>query len=339
MSNWDFPQYDLAELHTHLGASISPTTYWEIAQDIGFVLPEQDYHEFIKYVTISPDNPTRLEEYWDKVYHKLLDHLSSGVRAAEKGVYEIFSGAYRSNNVRLLELRTNPMKHNNEGTIDLDRLIMAMLRGMEKALLAYPKLSGGLIFCLAREFGYATNKIVIEKAIKYRKRGVVGVDVAGPYNEFDAQEYEELFERARTAGLGATIHTGERKVLDDMWEIVEVLKPDRIGHGVYAAYDAKLMKELVRRDIVLEVCPFANLATKTVENVDEIRWILRTFIENDVKFTINTDWAEMIEGNHLHETFDWLLKEKILSEEELRCRNELAFRRSFIKSSGLKAYL
>jgi adenosine deaminase len=124
-----------------------------------------------------------------------------------------------------------------------------------------------------------------------------------------------------------------------MWSVVEILKPDRIGHGVYAAYDPKLMKELVRQDIVLEVCPFANIATKTVENVDEIRWILRTFVENGVKFTINTDWAEMIEHNHLHEVFNWLLKEEILSEEELRHCNELAFKRSFVKSTGLKTYL
>ncbi|MDR0968236.1 MAG: hypothetical protein LBL99_01200 [Holosporaceae bacterium] len=335
----DFPSFELAELHTHLGGSISPATYWEIAQDVGYVLPERDYHKFIKYVTISPKDPAPLDEYFDKVYHRLLDNLSSGIRAAKKGVYEIFSGSYRSNQVRLLELRTNPMKHNNDGTVDMDQLIMSMLRGMEQALLAYPKLSAGLIFCLAREFDIARNAVVVEKAIKYRKRGIVGVDFAGPYRDFDAKEYGKLFAKARENGLGLTMHAGEQKSLDYMWKIVEFFKPDRIGHGIYAAYDAKLMKELVKQDIALEICPLANLATKTVENADEMRWILRTFVENGVKFTINTDWAEMIEGNHLREVFKWLYEEKILSEEELRRCNDLAFKRSFIKSSGLEAYL
>jgi adenosine deaminase len=293
----------------------------------------------VKYITISSENPTPLNEYFDKVYHRLLDNLSSGIRAVKKGAYEIFSGAYRSNKVRLLELRTNPMKHNNDAKVDLDQLIMSMLRGMERALLAYPKLSAGLIFCMGFEFDYARNSIIVEKAIKYRKRGVVGVDLAGPYGNFNAHEYKELIERARSFGLGITIHAGEKRSLDSMWEIVEVLNPDRIGHGVFSALDPKLMKELVRRDIALEVCPFANLATKTVENVDEMRWILRTFVENDVKFTINTDWAEMIEGNHLHETFDWLCREEILNEEELLRCNKLAFERSFIKGPGLGAYL
>jgi adenosine deaminase len=289
---------------------------------------------------ISPQKPMPLDEYFDKIYHKLLDKLSSGTKAVERGVYETFSGAYRTNKIRLLELRTNPMKHNNGAEIDLDQLIMAMLRGMEKALLAYPKLSGGLIFCFGREFGQVKNQIIAKKAIKYRGRGVVGIDVAGPYGTgFSFGEYEELFGEVRRAHLGITAHAGERKDHNDMWEVIEILKPQRIGHGICAAYDVELMRELVKRDIVLEICPFSNLATKAVENVEEMRWILRTFIENDVKFTINTDWPEVIEKNHLYEQFNWLRKEKILSDEELQRCNRLAFERTFVPGRGLDAYL
>jgi adenosine deaminase len=335
-----FPHYHLADLHAHLGTSISPAILWEIAQDMGFVLPRRDYHDFVKYITISPQNPIPLERYFDTIYHKLLDKLSSGTKAVERGVYETFSGAYRANKIRLLELRTNPMKHNYGAEVDLDQLIMAMLRGMEKALLSYPRLSGGLIFCLGREFNYEKNKIIVEKAIKYRTRGVVGIDLAGPYNSnFAIEEYGNLFEMAHGAGLGVTAHSGEQRSPNDMWKIIEILAPKRIGHGIFAAYDAELMKELIRRDIVLEICPLSNLATEAVKNVDEIRHILRTFIANGVKFTINTDWPEVIENNHLCEEFEWLLSEKILNEDELKMCNNLAFERSFVRGCGIDPYL
>ncbi|MDR2737439.1 MAG: hypothetical protein LBB18_00655 [Puniceicoccales bacterium] len=335
-----FPPYQLAELHAHLGTSISPAILWEIAQDMGFVLPRRDYHDFVDYITISTENSIPLNKYFDTIYHKLLDKLSSGTKAVERGVYETFSGAYRSNKIGLLELRTNPMKHNYGAEVDLDQLIMAMLHGMEKALLAYPRLFGGLIFCIGREFDYEKNRVIVEKAIKYHARGVVGIDLAGPYDQkFVVEEYGELFALAREAGLGITAHTGELRSVNDMWEVVEILKPMRIGHGICAINDVKLMEELVARDIVLEICPLSNLATEAVKNVDEVRHILKTFIDNGVKFTINTDWPEVIKKNHLCEQFEWLRRDKILNEDELRRCNALAFERSFIAGCGLDPYL
>jgi adenosine deaminase len=125
----------------------------------------------------------------------------------------------------------------------------------------------------------------------------------------------------------------------DLWEAVETANPDRIGHGIYAAYEPELMKELVKRDIVLEICPLSNLSTKAVENPDEMKWIIRTLLENKVKITINTDWPEVIKGNHLHEQFVWLRDEGMMSEDELKRCNALAFESSFIPGSGLEVYL
>ena len=102
--------YPLAELHAHLGTSINPSVYWQIAHESGFKLPKKDYHEFINYVTLSPAKKMPLKEYFEEIYHPLLDKLSSGTFAVERATYEIMSGAYR-NNITLIELRNNPMKH------------------------------------------------------------------------------------------------------------------------------------------------------------------------------------------------------------------------------------
>src|SRR3989344_7416726 len=145
----NFPSFPLAELHAHLGSSINPFIYWQIAHTQGFKLPKKEYKDFIDYIIVSPEKKTTLNKYLKDIYHPFLDKLSSGTYAVEKATYEILSGAYRSNNITLLEIRNNPMKHNHEGQEDLDHIIMAMLRGMERALLEYEKLSAGLIFCMA----------------------------------------------------------------------------------------------------------------------------------------------------------------------------------------------
>ena len=105
-----------------------------------------------------------LNDYFSKIYHPILDTLSSGTLAVEAAVYNTMSGAYR-NGITLIELRTNPMKHNHNAEVDLDHLIMAMLRGMERALLEHDQLSAGLIFCIGREYDIERNTKIIRKAI------------------------------------------------------------------------------------------------------------------------------------------------------------------------------
>ncbi len=76
--------------------------------------------------------------------------------------------------------------------------------------------------------------------------------------------------------------------------MVELLEPDRIGHGVKAAYDPRAMDMIRDRGIVLEICPTSNLNTRVVSGWDEFRWIFDTFRRNDIRFTINTDGPEML---------------------------------------------
>ncbi len=336
-----FPDFPLAELHAHLGTSISPTILWQIAHESGVKLPKKEFHDFEKYIVLSQDRRMQLETYFRDIYHPVLDRLVSGAHEVERATYHTITGAYHENGITLIELRNNPMKHNHGGDFDLDHIIMAMLRGMERALLECPNLSAGLVFILAREFTPEQNEIVIEKAIKYRNRGVVGVDMAGPHTEgFHFKDYKKMFDKARRAGLKITVHSGEVPNANDMWEALEYIKPARIGHGIRAAYDVPLMNELAKRGTVLEVCPLSNIATKAVKDVDEMRLVLRTFIEHGVRFCINTDWPEMIEGCHLREQYNFLLESGMLSKTELRACNKTAFEASFIpKPGGLAAYL
>ena len=93
---------------------------------------------------------------------------------------------------------------------------------------------------------------------------------------------------------GLTVHTGESGPVEEVARVVELLEPDRIGHGVKAAYDPRAMAMIRDRGIVLEICPTSNLNTRVVSGWDEFRWIFDTFRRNEVRFTISTDGPEML---------------------------------------------
>lgn len=323
---------NLAELHAHIGSAIAPHILWHIANAEGYKLPKREYHEFKDHIVLSHDRKMTLKEYLDDVYHPILDKLSSGTRALETAVYETFSGAYRGG-INVYELRGNPMKHNKEGEVDLDHAILAMLRGMEMALLEYPKLRAGLIFCLDRQFSYEQNEIIVRKAIKYSGRGVVGIDFSN-YNTkgFHYKDYAELVKKARNHGLKITAHTGETEDTNDMWECIEAISPDRIGHGIKSAYDSDVMKEIVKRNITLEVCPLSNIVTKAVKDTKELGHIFNQFTKHNVKFTINTDWPETIQNGHLSKQFRFLHENRLLSYEQIKQSIEWAHEASFVQT-------
>lgn len=335
-------QRELVELHAHLGTSINPAVLWSIAHDQGIRLPTKDYREFNNLVVLSPSRKLTVPHYLETVYHPILDPLSSGTHPVEKAVHETLSGAYRSGNIVIHELRLNPMRHNSGGQQDLDHVIMAALRGMERALLEYPRLQAGLIFCMAREFSVNKNRIIAEKAIKYHKRGVVGIDFSGvSTGEFKLKDYREIIEKCRTVGLGITVHSGEAYEIDtnDMWDALEHINPDRIGHGILAYRDTKLMRELSRKGIVLEVCPLINLVTKAAQDIDELKAIFKAFKKHAVRFTVNTDWPETVENAHLNEQIEFLIKNDILTERDIDDSIETAKSATFTKGAGIEAYL
>src|SRR5438132_13093105 len=89
---------------------------------------------------------------------------------------------------------------------------MAATRGLDLAALEYPQVRAGLILMMDRTFNERQNAIIVEKAIRYAPRGIVGIDIAGPRPGGERYPYRELsplVEEARTAGLGVTIHVGE----------------------------------------------------------------------------------------------------------------------------------
>lgn len=322
------------DLHIHVGASVAPHILWSIAHQQGFKLPVKDYWEFVELITVNPRKVRSLDDYL-KILHEWTEKIQSSPAAIERAVYEIIGKEYRGSRVEQIELRFNPMKRNLGGERDLDHIIHAAVRGMDRACLEY-NVKAGLIFCLAREFPPELNEILLQKAIKYMGRGVVGIDLAGTEThkiELDSSvdKYAAIFATAREAGLGTTIHTGETRATSGEGVIAAVqrLKPDRIGHGIRAAYQEDALKVLADSGTVLEICPTSNLHTRAVRHLEEFRYILGTFAEKGIRFTINTDGTYLCRTN-LKREFGLLEDAEILGSDELEKARALAFEVSFI---------
>jgi adenosine deaminase len=288
----------------------------------GMKLPVRSYFEFVELVTSSPERVKSLEDYL-AILHRWTERIQSGPQSVERAVYEVLAKEHRGSRVSAMELRFNPMKRNQGGEQDLDHIIHAALRGLDRACLEY-RIRGGLIFCLARELPTELNEILVDKAIRYRARGVVGIDLAGTeasrpeLDPASAGRFADMFRRARDAGLGTTVHTGEtpQTNADGLIAAVKLLRPHRIGHGIRAAYSEGAMRLLRDEGIVLEICPTSNLHTRAVRDLDELGFILRTFLDRGVRFTINTDATYML-ATDLRREVELLSTAGILGEGEV----------------------
>src|SRR5690242_12120520 len=327
----------LAELHTHLGASVASDIMWSLAHEQGIALPVKDYWEFDRLVTIADARRVDSLDALNDIYH-WTELIQSSPLAVETSVHAAIGGAYRSQGITTLELRFNPMKRNRGGERDLDHIILAAIRGLDRARLEYPQVEAGLILMMDRTFTARQNEVIVEKAIGWASRGIVGVDIAGPRPggaRYDYRAVQSMVDEARAAGLGVTIHVGEEGGeigREEIGEVLEVLQPDRIGHGILAAGDPDLMRELRDSEVVLEICPTSNLLTKALPDEEAVRDVFRTFIEHGVRFTIATDGPEMMR-THLRDELDLLLRIGALTQDELNEANVRGHEASFVRGA------
>src|SRR6266568_3322989 len=258
---------ELTELHVHLGGAVDPAAMWGIAHAQGIRLPTKDYWEFVDLITVNPKRHKSFEDFLE-LYH-WTELIQSSPIAVEQSVYAVIGGAYRKANITTLELRYNPLKRNRGGEQDLDHIIMASIRGLDRAALEYP-VKAGLIFCLDRTFDLRMNEIVVDKAIQYHKRGVLAIDIAGPHNaDFRYREYAPLFKRAKKAGLGVTVHAGEDedwhsvdevvRDLDELREFIAVFRRHKV-HFSFNTDGPEMLQTTLRDELKLAVR--ANLVSR-----------------------------------------------------------------------------
>lgn len=277
----------MRDKHLHLSGATSPIVLWEIVCESGFKTKARSFWEFEKNLTMNRDEIRNLADYLEILH--VIDKVQSSPRAVEISVYDAYKSAALAGCTRL-ELRFNPTKRSLDGVIDLDKIIIAARSGMERARSNFG-ISGDLILCLGRDCTRAANEAVLQKALQYRGRGVIGIDLAGQ-EKIPLDDYLiEMFLEAKRGGLETTIHTGEILIsttLSEMRTIMTDIKPDRIGHGIQITKFPELLEHYYPQ-LEFEICMTSNVTSKAVYGYTEFVDIFNFFVDNKIQFSINTD--------------------------------------------------
>ncbi len=116
---------------------------------------------------------------------------------------------------------------------------------------------------------------------------------------------------------------------DEVWQVLEYVRPQRIGHGVKAVQDPLLLERLATEGVVLELCPTSNLRTGVVASLEEWRRIFKRLHETGVRYCLNTDGPQMLCTDLARER-QMLLQAGILTPEQLAAADATARAASFI---------
>lgn len=267
-----------AELHLHLEGSstgqVLHTLSRKYATECRDLTPEQiaaqmfRFEDFLGFLDCYRTICAHLREPED--YVLVLDNLADYCR---------------HENIRYAEVITSPAIP-WEGGLDGEAVMVALLDRSAEI-----EAAGGLsirwILDCVRQLGEASARQTAELAAKYRERGIVGIGLGGDENSCGMSEYERVFHWAKANGLYIHVHAGEVGGPDQVWDALRVLGANRIGHGIQAARDPRLMEYLRAHAVALDVCLTSNVKTRAWAPISSHPFGL--LWKRGVPITLNTD--------------------------------------------------
>jgi adenosine deaminase len=266
-----------ALLHDHLDGGLRPETIIEIAQQIGYKkLPTDDPKQLADWFEESC-NSHSLVRYLETFSHTIavMQRKEAIIRVARECSIDL-----ARDGVVYAEVRGAPELFTEQG-LSLDQVVEATLEGYKQGM-AEAAREGNKIRVESLLCGMRQNNRSQEAAaavVKYRNKGVVGFDIAGPEDGFPPTNQLDTFEYLRKENAHFTIHAGEAYGLPSIWEAIQICGAERLGHGVriiddidFSGDKPKLgaLASYVRdRRIPLELCPTSNLQTGAVKTYSD----------------------------------------------------------------------
>lgn len=271
----------MIDLHLHLDGSLSVQDVLTLAQRQNIPLPD-DGEALRKRMTVPPGCKT-LDEYLS-CFDLPLSVLQTA-QALSDSVYSLIQ-RLEQDGLFYAEIRFAPQLHMQKG-MKMEEVCQAAADGLARAARDFQACTAQLIFCCMRGAHNLQNNLeTAELAAAYRDRGVCALDLAGAEGLYPTQDFAEVFSRVRALELPFTIHAGEADGPQSIWAAVR-MGASRIGHGVHAIGDERLLDELIKKEITLECCPTSNVQTAAVPSIEE-HPVLK-LLERGVPVTVNTD--------------------------------------------------
>jgi adenosine deaminase len=311
-----------AEIHVHLEGATTAETYFEIAQRNGIELPAQSLPQWQEFF------------HFESFDHFIDVYVTSTRLLRSADDYELllrrFGAQQAALNVKYTEAFVSCSLI--PANAPADEVLSALSRGIE-AVEREHGVRIALIGDISRERPESRHR-VIDFVIRGHKRGVfVGLGLGGPEIGFPPELFEDVYARARQAGLHVVAHAGETGGAKSVRGALDALLSERVGHGVQSLEDAELLERLRREQTPLEICPQSNYRLGIVKAGEPHP--IRALFDAGVRCTINSDDPAMFETDLNREYLT--LAEQGFSEEELRQLSLATLQSTFLSDADKRA--
>ena len=313
-----------AELHMHIEGSLEPELMFALAARNGMSVPYEDVASLRRAYVFN-----NLQEFLD-IYH-----AGTLVLRVEQDFYDM-AWAYlqraAADQVLHTEIFFDTQTHTGHG-LSADVVINGLHRACVDAQTQLG-ISATLILCFLRHLSEAEAFEALEQALPLRDK-LVGVGLASSEQGHPPEKFARVFAKARALGLRLVAHAGEEGPPAYIWSALDVLKVERIDHGVQALRDPALVARLVQERIPLTVCPLSNLKLKVFPTLAQHN--LGRMLEAGLVATVNSDDPAYF-GGYINENFTQTFAALGLTSQQAYQLAHNSFAASFIDVSARQAF-
>lgn len=314
-----------AELHIHIEGSLEPELIFALAQRNGVALPYASVEELRSAYAF-----TNLQSFLDIYY------AGASVLLKEQDFYDM-TRAYllraAQDNVLHAELFFDPQTHMARG-VSMETVINGLHRACVDAK-AELGISASLILCFLRHLSEEEAFETLEQALPFRDK-LIGVGLDSGELGNPPEKFARVFARCRALGFHRVAHAGEEGPPAYVWTALDVLKVERVDHGVQSSKDAALMQRLAADRIPLTVCPLSNLKLCVFPNLAHHN--LRQLLDAGLVATINSDDPAYF-GGYMNDNFTQTFAALTLNAQHAYTLARNSFEASFIEASARQLYV
>lgn len=324
------PSLPLLDLHRHLDGNIRPATILDLGQSFNMVLPATTLEGLRPHVQVL-DNAPDLVSFLAKLDWgvKVLGDYDACRRVAYENVEDLQLAG-----IDYAELRFSPGYMAMSHDLDPQGVVEAVIDGVAAGRRDFG-IPVKLVGIMSRTFGQDACERELAACLAHQDK-LVAMDLAGDELGFPGELFNDHFKRVRDAGLHITVHAGEAAGSDSIWQAIRELGAERIGHGVKAVEDERLLDYLAEHRIGIESCLTSNLQTSTVATL--AAHPIHRFLAKGVSACLNTD-DPAVEGIELrHEYTDAAVRAGLSAAQTRQCQ-ENALQMAFISPEERAALL
>ncbi len=314
-----------AELHIHIEGSLEPELMFALAQRNGVAMAYPDV-ESLRRAYVFDDLQSFLDIY----------HAGTLALRTEQDFYAMthaYLARAATDNVLHAEIFFDTQTHTGHG-LSADVVINGLHRACVDAKSEFG-ISASLILCFLRHLSEQDAFEALEQALPLRDK-LLGVGLASSEKGHPPEKFARVFARARELGFRLVAHAGEEGPPAYIWSALDVLKVERIDHGVQALKDPLLMARLARERIPLTVCPLSNLKLRVFPALAEHD--LGRMLEAGIVATVNSDDPAYF-GGYINQNFTQTFAALGLTAQHAYQLAHNSFEASFIDEGARREYI